>query len=437
MRALAPLGRASVAALVAVLAAAPARANPPAPVLPKPSGPPPEPPPWMPPGEAKRTAEIPVGKAVFKPGKGLEVASADGRFSLNLSLWAQLLYTVRSDANPPAGVDPTTQTLELRRARIVLSGKLFTPHLHYNAHLMFAPKDLAFKDGVPHRAPIFQWYTSWTRLTNLNVQAGFFWVPYARTGMLPPPRLQFVDKSAANTEFSFDLDMGVQVSSPDVASLGKLRYFAGVFMGEGYEWYKTSDFGLTYMGRVDYLPLGMFDDYSEADHERAKKPRLSIGAAYAFSDRDHRTRAISGTTFADGGTMRANNLTADLMFKIAGFSALLDIFYRQGWRLPGDAKDMNGAPVAVEAARNGVGWTAQMGIFVPRTRLEVTARQSGVRPSRRGDTSLARLDEVGGGLGYYFFRHALKLQADFFQTVGPGLPTGKAEQFRLQLQASF
>lgn len=425
------------AALIVFVAGGRAWANPPAPVLPKPSGPPPPPPAWMPAGEAQRQAETPVGNATWRPGKGIELATPDRRFTLNFNMWAQLLATVRREASPAAGMEPWSSSLELRRARLILSGNIFSPHVGYYVHLMFAPKDLGFKDGTPRRPPIFQWYTTWTRFRHANVQAGFFFVPYARQRMAPLAKLQMVDNASASYEFTLDQDIGVQVSSPDVAGLGKLRYFAGVFMGEGYDYYKASDFGLTYMARVDYLPFGMFDDYSEADFERKATPRLAIGAAYAFSDRDHRTRAISGTTFADGGTMRSNNLTVDLMFKVAGMSLLLDFYWRQGWRLPGDAKDMLGEPVPVEAARNGVGWTAQMGLFIPRTRLEVAARSSGVRPSRRMDTSLGRLDEYGVGLNYYFYRHSLKLQLDYFRQYGPGVPAGVADQMRLQLQAGF
>ena len=433
MRAHALPCRAAVVALVG-LAAWPARANPPAP--PPPPQPAPEPPPWMPAGEAARLAPSPVGKATYRPGRGLEVASADGRFSLNLSVWAQLLGTVRRETLAPGARPDTNLTLELRRARVVLSGKIFSPHIGYYVHLMFAPKDLAFKDGVPHRSPIFQWYTTFTRIRDLNLQAGFFFVPYSRQRIQPLPKLQLIDNSAASYEFALDEDMGVQVSSPDLAGLGKLRYFAGVFIGEGHEWHKASDAGLSYMARVDFLPLGMFDDYSEADHERARKPHISLGAAYAYSDRDRRTRAIGGTYFADGGSMRSHNFTADLVLKVGGLSLTADVYLRRGWRLPGDAKDMSGEPVAVDPARSGVGWTAQLGVFVPRTRFEAAVRESGVRPARRGDTAIAALDEYGGGLSYYFRRHALKLQTDYFHTVGPALPA-PADQLRVQLQASF
>ncbi len=382
-------------------------------------------------------AERPFGRATYRPGGGLTVRSQDGRFALGMSMWAQLLLTGRHDQDVAPGTSPASLTLELRRARLVLQGHAFSPHLKFYAHLMFSPKDLVFKDGVAHRAPIFQWYTSVTRLANAHVQAGFFFVPYARQRMQPLPRLQFIDNSTASYEFTLDQDMGVQVSSPDIAGLGLMRYYAGVFMGEGYDWYRRSDFGLTYMGRFEVLPLGMFEDFQESDFERPLRPKLSLGAAYAYSDRDHRTRVSSGTGFADGGTMRAHNLTADLMFKWAGLSVLADLYWRRASRQAGDLRDTEGLPIAVQAARNGHGWTAQMGLFVPRTRAEVVARSAGVRPPRDAATSLARLDELGGGLSYYFYRHALKLQLDYIHSWGPALPTGVGEQLRVQLQMVF
>jgi len=249
--------------------------------------------------------------------------------------------------------------------------------------------------------------------------------------------VQFADNSTASYEFTLDQDMGLQVASPDVAGLGLLRYYAGVFMGDGYDWYKPGDLGFTYMGRIELLPLGMFEDFNEPDFERALRPKLSLGAAYAFSDRDHRTRSIAGAGFVDGGTMSAHNLTGDLMFKWAGLSVLADVYWRRGWRQSGGLRDEQGLPLAVQAARNGLGWTAQMGIFVPRTRLEATARTAGVRAPRTGASSLARLDELGAGLNYYFFRHAVKLQADYIHTRGPALPTGRSEQVRVQMQLMF
>lgn len=408
-------------------------ANPPAPT----PGPKAPPSPLVPAGEAEAMAERPFGAASYKPGNGVTLRSQDGRFALNFAMWAQLLFTGKREQMPASGSSGRTASLELRRARVVLQGHAFTPHLKYYVHLMFAPKDLGFKDGAPTRAPIFQWYATVTRLANAQLQAGFFFVPYARQRMAPLPRLQFADNATASYEFTLDQDIGLQVASPDVAGLGMLRYYAGVFMGDGYDWYKAGDFGLSYMGRVEVLPWGMFEDFNEPDFERSQRPKISLGAAYAFSDRDHRTRAIAGPGFADGGTMSSHNLTGDLLFKWAGLSLLADVYLRRGWRQAGALTDEEGLPIAVQAARNGLGWTAQMGIFVPRTRFETAGRYAGVRPARSGATSLARLDELGAGFNYYFYRHAVKMQLDYIHTWGPALPTGRGDQVLVQMQMMF
>jgi hypothetical protein len=399
----------------------------------------PAPSPWIPRGEAEAMSDHPLagGKVVFKPGAGVLLSTADERFSLRINAWAQLRLTVNHNQQPAAGAPNPTSVLELNRARLILTGNVFSKHIHYMAHLMFAPKDLGFKDGVPTRSPIFMWYTSYTRFKNANLQAGFFFVPHARQRMQPAPLWQFADNSTASYEFTLNQDMGIQLSSPDIGGLGLMRYYAGVFTGDGYDWYKPNDLGFTYVGRFEVLPLGMFQDYSEADFERSRKPKLSLGVAYAFSDRDHQTRSISGTPFADGGSMSAHNITADLVFKWAGVSVLGDFYVRDGWRHPGKLADMNGAPIPVQAARNGYGWTAQMGVLMPHTRLEVVGRSAGVRPLKSVATSLARLDEAGAGLNYYFFRHAMKLQLDYIRTWGPALPLGRGDQVRLQFQLAF
>lgn len=128
-----------------------ARADPPAPT-PR-VGPAPPPSPLAPPGEAAAMAERPFGRATYRPGGGLTVRLQDGRFALGVFMWAQLQFAAKHDRVHASGAPPTSATLELRRARLVLQGHAFSPHLKFYAHLMFSPKDLGFKDGVATRAP--------------------------------------------------------------------------------------------------------------------------------------------------------------------------------------------------------------------------------------------------------------------------------------------
>ena len=116
-------------------------------------------------------ADHPVagGAATFKPGGGLQVRAADGRFSLRVSLWGQFRLTANHNQLPAMGAANPSASLEIARARLIVAGEMFSKHIHYLAHLMFAPKDLGLKDGIPTRAPIFVWFTSYTRWQNNNM----------------------------------------------------------------------------------------------------------------------------------------------------------------------------------------------------------------------------------------------------------------------------
>ena len=54
-----------------------------------------------------------------------------------------------------------------------------------------------------------------------------------------------------------------------------------------------------------------------------------------------------------------------------------------------------------------------------------------------GHTGQAQWREAGGGLGYYFARHPLKLQSDFFRYWQKDQGDNGANVFRLQLQVAL
>lgn len=375
-------------------------------------------------------------KIKFKAGKGLSVQSKDGRFGLQLRLRAQLLYSLVNDS----GEDTTEHGLQLRRARLVFGGHFFGEHNKFKTELGLAPRDMNFKDGSPHQTPIFDWYFEFDHLQSLTLRIGQYKVPYSRQRVVSSADLQLVDRSLANGEFNLDRDVGLDIRSKDFLGWGKLRYYAGVYLGEGRDPFETDDFKLFYLGRVEVLPLGLFEDYSEADFERSFKPKLSLGAAYAFIDGAKRNRGILGSGPTDGGTTDYHNATADLVFKIAGFSATGEFFFRRGTRDFGTATEVddmgNEVPAEREAARNGVGWFAQAGYLIPRLPLEFAARYGQLRRLGSGSAAPSE-DELGGGLSYYFARHPFKLQVDYFRVwEDEQLKLGR-NQIRLQLQAGF
>jgi phosphate-selective porin OprO/OprP len=411
---------------------------------------------WSPPEPTETTettaetppqlAEAPLegSSAKWAPGKGIEVSSQNKRFSLQFGMMGQLqVPIIHVPAQPatdatPATDDSLTTTLVFRRARLIFAGNLFTPNIKYKVQLTASPVELGFEDGVPHRTPILDWYFTFDRLRDFTFLAGQYKVPYNHQRMLRVTGMQFVDRSAANNEFTMDRDIGFDFRSKDVGGLGHLRYYVGVFLGDGIAKYGPSDFGFMYTARVEILPFGQYDDLEEGDHDRSMKPRMLIGGAYAFIDRDpHDNHGFFGARVADGGTTSTHNATADLNFRIAGFSLESAFFWRKGWRQTGDAVDVNGDPIPTTAPRNGFGYFAQAGYLIPRVPIEFGARWGQILG--QGDTthtSLRDQSEVGGVLGYYFARHYLKLQLDYLRLWNEDIALG-TDQIRLQLQATF
>ena len=95
-----------------------------------------------------------------------------------------------------------------------------------------------------------------------------------------------------------------------------------------------------YLARFEYLPFGIFKDYSESDFERLSRPGLSIGAAYSYAPNAGGTKVNRNGAPADGGTTDIHSANADMTFKYKGFSAAGEFHYRDGAR-DADEMDMN------------------------------------------------------------------------------------------------
>jgi len=367
------------------------------------------------------------GKSTYKPGTGLTLESADGAFSLATRLRAQLRYQVDAEGGPAEHV------FQIRRARLQFKGHAFNKHNKFKVELAFSPRDLSVKDGVPHRTPLLTWYFEFDYLRDFTVRAGQYKIPYSRQRVVSSGDLQLVDRSLANGEFNHDRDIGFDIRSKDLGGLGGLlRYYVGVYMGEGRDFgdkNATPDFKLHYLGRFEIQPMGKFKDYKEADMNRNLTPKLSIGAAYAFHHGSQGLKGVLGTTPEDEGTTDYHSFTVDYAFKVAGFSSTAEFHLRQGERNAGDA-----GPVT--AARNGMGWAVQAGFLIPRLPLEFAGRYSGVM-GRGTETSLSEKHSAGGGISYYVAGHPWKIQADFFHQWDGDDATPNANGFRTQLQLAF
>ncbi len=385
-------------------------------------------------GEVEMMADHPVdrGDIKFRPGKGVEINSADDDFQLRIRVRVQFLWTVLSGEVGPREADEpdeVTNNFRIRRARFVFQGHAFGKHNQYKLEI-----DPLRADNV-----VLDYYLDFTKNRDIQVRIGQYKISSNRTRVISSGNLQMVDRATTNAEFTLDRDIGIDIRSRDFLGLDKMRYVLGIFSGTGLNNPQFKDFAMVYLFRVEYLPLGIFRDYSEVDFQRTK-PRLSLGATYAFFQNADRARGMIGAPFADGGTANYNFVYVDAIFKARGFSAVSEFSLRTGKRNLGTiTEDEEGNPILPTAPRNGFGWMLQAGYLIPNTRFEFAARGSLIF-GRNWKTPTSLRDSYAGtfSVSYYFARHPFKIQADVSQIWNEQELFGQGETtFRLQLQASL
>lgn len=372
------------------------------------------------------------GDIKFRPGKGVEINSADDKFQLRIRVRVQMLYTYVHDENlgPNEGDEPEANLndFRLRRARFIFQGTFFGKHNQYKLEI-----DPLRRDNV-----VLDYYLDFTKNRDIQVRVGQYKISSNRQRVISSGNLQMVDRSQVNSEFSLDRDMGIDIRSRDFLGLNKMRYVLGVTTGNGLNNPQFTDFAMVYLVRVEYLPMGIFRDYSEVDFERTK-PRLSIGATYSFFDNANQSRGMVGVPFADGGTADYHFVYVDALFKARGFFAFTEFAFRTGQRKIGDItpSDPDYDPELPTDPRNGLGWMLQAGYLVPNTRFEFAARGALIQASsKRAPTSLNDSYGTTFSLSYYFARHPFKIQADVSQLWEDAFKDGSTV-LRLQLQASL
>ena len=121
----------------------------------------------------------------------------------------------------------------------------------------------------------------------------------------------------------------------------------------------------------------------------------------------------------------------DVELKYRGLSLQSEVMVRKSPVRSVTRADETTGEIETEFARNAWGYYAQGGYLVNR-HVEITARYGELRPRGATHPELEETTrEIGGGLNYYFQKHDLKVQSDYFFLVGDG--DGR-HQIRVQAQ---
>lgn len=397
------------------------------------------PPPSEAPGDTPgETDPQPVETVRYVPKKGFELSTADKRFSITLGAWLQARYTWRGlpDADDRHDV-------ELARARFIVSGNLFGEDTRYMLEMGLAPGELdrgpltvdgevSGQDAL-RGGPLLNTFIEFRQLADLRARIGQYKVPFSRQQLVVEPELADIERTVVDATFNFGRDIGVDLYSDDLFELDLLRYHLGIYGGEGRNaWSGTlgaGDEGFLYNARLELLPFGVFEEYTEVDFARQEQPRLSIGAAYAFLQSDATSplalrylALIFPSPDPAVADFNAHNVTADFMLFWSGLSLQSAFHWRKVTELPG-GKDAIGFMVAANYLLGAIPLAPGASFALVRAIDDSPQRDE---------------NELTIFAGYYFHEHRLKLQLDYSR-----LWTGDADfgdggnRIRFALQASL
>lgn len=385
-------------------------------------------------GAAAVPAEEPVDRAPperapprveAKFGKGVRVETADGDFAMRIGARAQLRSTVLAPEED--GEDPSVDA-QVRRLRLTVEGHAFSEKVTYKIQLAFAPLD---QDPVAVSA-VRDAYVVWSPLRDLELKIGQGKVPFGRQRIVSSGSQQMVDRSVVTGELNLDRDVGITAFSDDLGGLDEwLGYAVGVFGGDGRNRVATGS-GLLYVARLELRPLGGTPELDEPDIERSAKPRLAFGVAGAYNDTTDRARSTIGDLYETDPWVDYAHGEVDWRFKWRGFSVTNELTIRRHVGRETHTALVDGAPVT-DVARSGVGGFLQAGQMLVEG-LEVSARYGTMVPlgDEEEESGFPDERELGGAVSYYFAKHALKLQADYFYLFDE--PGEGRHQVRAQLQ---
>ncbi|MTI30852.1 FmdC precursor [Cytophagales bacterium RKSG123] len=372
-------------------------------------------------------------KVNYSYGKGIRFNAEDSTFSLKMGARFQSLY----DGSLNLSSGDWNDQLLIRRFRLKFDGFAYDPSVTYKLELGLSNRDNAgghepeFKNAANL---VLDAYVRWKFYRNLSVQFGQTKLPGNRERVISSQKLQFVDRSLLNKNFSLDRDAGVQFLNKSTSGKMVIKQIFSVSMGEGRNvTNRTNKGGYDLTGRLEFLPFGEFmggGDYFSSDLAREKSPKLSVGVTYDYNSRAARTKAQLGD-FTEDYRARLQTFFADAMFKYNGFSAMAEYVDRRAleYLLLEEEATLSGAE---QFYYTGQAFNLQAG-YLFKSNYEIAARFTIVNPQEF--TLQNDVQEYTLGFSKYIVGHTLKVQSDL-RYIDEANTDGKLG-FRLQMEFGF
>jgi hypothetical protein len=379
-------------------------------------------------------------------------------------------------------------TFNIRRARLMFMGHLFTPDLKYFVQLAGETAENAQNPGS---VQLLDAAVHSSHLPLLNVMAGQYKVFFNRSEINNATSMQFAERALVMDAFTASglnrRDIGITVMNDE--EVYPINYYFGVFngLGPGFNRFGTFESEqptvgcpggqtgggppncpatqrninanfrntvnqLMYSARLNFNLMGR-PGYGEGDMAYSEKPQLAIGGGYAYnpSINVQTDNAFVGidlanlnvrrqlATFGNArqlgwGTLDYSTYGFDGVFKYKGFSLQGEWYWknidRHGKGAPCMQTNAAGTVCTTFAPGllgNATGWYVQTGYFLIPRKLQAAARYAYWDPDTNASGDLIK--QVDFALSYYIsgtYDHQIQIQyTNMFMGMG-GFAIGRS-----------
>jgi phosphate-selective porin OprO and OprP len=333
--------------------------------------------------------------------KGIKYESKDSLFYINFRFRMQNRLGFRTQSAEDLEIDEWDA--RVRRLRLRGDGYILGKKLGYSIQLSFSRGDQDFDDtGVANiiRDAVIFYHVN----DRFYLAFGQNKLPGNRQRVNSSGQLQFAERSIVNSALTLDRDFGLKAYYSNQLGATVYRLKGAVSTGEGRS-VNTTDKGLAYTGRAEWLPFGEFKndgDYSEGDLERESTIKLSLAGGYSLNKGTTNTGGQLGTDLYSPVDMRTTIL--DALVKYKGFAYAVEYLSRKTdnpltYNTSGD----------LSYAFEGRGINQQAS-YIFKNNVEIASRYSILRPSDRLSSLEVQREVIEIGLTKYLREHRVKTQ---------------------------
>lgn len=303
-------------------------------------------------------------------------------------------------------LNPDLADFTVRRMRLRFDGNVLDSRLLYKVQLSFTRGDMDYdRTNYPNilRDAAVGWkFTDYTTLWYGQTK-----LPGNRQRVVSSGSQQFVDRSLLNATFNLDRDTGAQIYHR-IGDEQPLWIKLALSNGTGRST-DNNDNGLAYTSRVEWLPLGSFNqegDYFESDLFREPKPKISIGGVYSINKKSNRPGGQIGRQYTTKDlNTDIETWLLDSLLKYRGFSWATE--YARRW---------TPNPVFMDGATKvtiyrGMGLSSQAG-YIFDNNIEPALRFTKLWADKETLAAEKDYQQYTMALSKYFDNHKVKIQTD-------------------------